>query len=94
MSKIPEWAFTGGYFRPGFSSNDVPKPWSQISGKWKREEMVPFGKASEEYRFQYFHCPECDTGRLKPLDKEYRFGCSNCPLRFGWGFGSLHEKYD
>ena len=89
---LPEWTFRGGYFRAGFSSNDVPSAWTHQKGIWKRDELVPFGKASESYRQQFYTCPECDGASLLPTAEEYKFVCVSCSMEFGWGFGGLYEK--
>ena len=72
MSELPEWTRRGGFFRSKFSTNDVPQPWTRKKGLWKRDELVPFGKASEEYRKKYFTCPDCSSS-LKIADEEYPF---------------------
>ena len=90
--ELPEWTFRGGHFRSGFSTNDIPTPWSRRTGKWKRDELVPYGKASEAYRKQFYLCPECDGVLLLPSEQEYTFNCGSCRIEFGWGFGGLYEK--
>ena len=90
--ELPEWTFRGGHFRSGFSTNDVPTAWSGKTGRWKRDELVPYGKASESYRKQFYLCPECGDGALVPGEKEYSFACNSCQMEFGWGFGGLYEK--
>ena len=90
MSELPEWTRRGGFFRSKFSTNDVPQPWTRKKGLWKRDELVPFGKASEEYRKKYFTCPDCSSS-LKIADEEYQFKCENCYMAFGWHFGGLLE---
>lgn len=91
MTDLPDWTKRGGYFRPHFRANDIPKPWTDLTGYWKREEMVPYGKASDEYRKEYFRCPECKES-LTLGEEEYRFECLPCHLVFGWSFGGLNER--
>ena len=88
---LPEWTMRGGHFRPNFSTLDVPTPWKNYTGLWKRDELVPYGKASALYRLQFYVCPECDV-LLVPSEKEYQFRCIQCPLAFGWSWGGLYEK--
>lgn len=90
MSDLPEWTLRGGFFRPNFGTNDVPQPWARKKGRWKRDELVPYGKASEEYRKKYFTCPDCFSS-LVIAAEEYRFKCENCFMVFGWHFGGLLE---
>ncbi len=91
--ELPDWTFRGGSFRSGFSTEDIPTAWSRRSGKWKREELVPYGKASPDYRRKYFICPECKK-QLTLGNEEYRFRCDDCGLEFKWSFGGLVEKID
>jgi ribosomal protein L37AE/L43A len=92
--ELPEWTFRGGYFRPGISTNDVPTSWTGKTGRWKRDELVPYGKANDEYRKKFYLCPECDRSSLVPGEKEYTFVCASCQMEFGWSFGGLYEKED
>ena len=87
---IPGWCFRGGIRL----TRDKPEKWRQnISGdnigRWNKQLLIPFGRATPEYREKYYLCPECD-GSLEPMLKEYRFVCPNCRLIFGWGFGCLY----
>lgn len=80
-----DWTALGGHirFRP------EPTEWRRkSSGAWERKELVPYGRASPEYRSKYFRCPECNTALL-PTNVRYRFGCCGCGLVFGTGFGGL-----
>lgn len=88
--KIPGWCYSGGIFRSG----NKPTRWLRKqsgtkTGQWYRNEMVPYGKATPEYRQDFYLCPECE-GSLEPLEKEYRFVCPNCKLIYGWSFGGLY----
>lgn len=87
---IPGWCFSGGSFRAG---NNLVKWKKKTSGnyvgQWNKNELVPYGKASPEYREEHYLCPECD-GELEPMQKEYRFVCPNCRLIFSWGFGGIY----
>ncbi len=94
MSDPPEWTFQGGYFRSGLGANDVPSNWYKRKGKWIRNEIVPFGKASAEYRNRYYRCPECNDGVLIPERDQRLFDCSECSMQFTMFFGSLTEKPD
>ncbi len=91
---LPDWTFRGGHFRSGFSTNDVPTKWTQKRGRWKRDELVPYGKATPEYRTQFYVCPECAPASLKPSDAQYEFVCEQCETQFKWSFGGLSEKLD
>jgi ribosomal protein S27AE len=92
--KVPSWCYRGGSFR----LDSKPGDWfKKTSGQWNKKELVPYGKANEEYQTKNYLCPECDN-RLFPMDKQYRFHCSECQLIFAYGFGGLygfgngHEK--
>ncbi|MEK7815675.1 MAG: hypothetical protein AAB294_02510 [Pseudomonadota bacterium] len=83
---IPAWTLRGGSFR----HSSTPMNWvKKKSGQWNRRDLVPYGKVNAEYRRKYFVCPECQN-ELVPLEREYRFGCLECKLVFGWGFSSLY----
>lgn len=89
-TNIPSWCFLGETLR----LSDKPDKWykktsGNYEGQWNKKQLIPFGKATSEYREQYYLCPECD-GELEPLQREYRFMCPNCCLVFAWGFGSLY----
>ena len=93
MDELPEWAFRGGHFRSNFSGEDVPTPWSHKTGEWKREEMVPYGKSSEEYRQRFYRCPDCEDSLLEPSETmEYRFVCKDCRAIYAWSWGGLHQR--
>lgn len=88
------WTSLGGHIR----FDREPTAWrKKATGAWDRKELVPFGKATPEYRCKYYRCAECGHA-LQPTNIDYRFGCRNCGLVFGWGFGGLwgyppgHEK--
>lgn len=88
------WTRLGGHIRFG----SEPTAWRRkANGGWDRQELVPYGKATAEYRAKYFRCAECGEALL-PTNMDYRFGCVNCGLVFGWSFGGLwgyppgHEK--
>ncbi len=87
---IPAWAFSGGYIRFGFSTNDVPTKWTKRNGKWNRQELVPFGKATNEYRAKYYLCPKCNNP-LELSETPYCFECADCDSVFRFSFGGLGE---
>lgn len=87
---LPEWTLRGGSFRSGFTTNDVPTKWTRRSGKWKRGELVPYGKATPQYCEQFYLCPECQKA-LEISETPYQFECLDCSLRFKFGFGGLSE---
>jgi len=87
---LPRWTMSGGFLRSGFSTNDVPTKWTRRSGKWTRGELVPYGKATLEYREQFYLCPECQKA-LEISETPYRFECSDCGLKFNFSFGGLGE---
>jgi len=87
---IPDWCYRGGSFRfSGKPGKWFKKTSSKYEGQWNKKELIPFGKATFDYRKEYYLCPECD-GSLEPMQKEYRFVCPNCRLVFAWGFGGLY----
>ena len=89
--ELPDWTFRGGHFRLNFSTNDVPTKWTRKNGKWTRNDLVPYGKATEEYREKFYLCPECQ----KPLqisETPYHFECDDCRLDFNFSFGGLGES--
>lgn len=94
INESADWASLGGHYRSG----SRPTQWrKKQSGAWDRKELIPYGKASANYRDDYYRCPECDA-RLLPTNLRYRFGCEGCGLVFGTGWGGLwgyppgHEK--
>lgn len=89
MSDLPEWIVRGGSFRLGYTR----KPWSKKkieprAGLWKRDELVPFGKADDGYRQKFYTCPEC-VAVLVPSDIPYKFVCIQCNLILDFGNGGL-----
>jgi hypothetical protein len=88
--KIPGWCYNGGSFRFG----KEPAKWRQKTsgnnkGQWVKKELIPYGKANAGYRQKYYRCPDCGCDLL-PMEKGYRFCCSECRLIFAYGFGSLY----
>lgn len=94
MNEIPDWTFKGGSFRSGYGTNDIPSRWYKKKGRWRRDEIVPFGKATDDYRVKYYCCPECEDGKLLPEPERRVFGCERCGLLFSTFFGSLTERED
>ena len=89
--EIPDWCFRGGSFRAGFSTEDVPASWIFKGDRWQRSDLVPFGKASLEYRERFYICSVC-SGKLLPSAAAYEFVCSECSEIYKWGWGGLRQK--
>lgn len=87
--RLPDWCYKGGFFRP--SLHCAPSKWYKKKGRWRREYVVPYGKASEEYREKYYRCPECESLLEPSWNKAYTFVCPNCSKIFRFGWGALYE---
>lgn len=83
--ELPRWTYLGGRSLHGTG----PSPWREVGvGKFKRENMVPFGSATAIYRTRFFACAVCGA-ELRPLNRDYYFACTKCRLVHGWGHGGL-----
>lgn len=88
-----DWTGAGSG-RPGAR----PGRWYRTdAGQWKRSGLLPYGGVSESYQTRLYTCAECSAA-LKPTTRPYYFGCGECGLVFGygwgglWGYASDHEK--
>lgn len=66
-----------------------PGSWNRDkAGKWKRSGLPPYGRVDEAYRARWYTCAECGA-QLLPTNVRYRYGCVDCGVVFGSGFGGL-----